>query len=109
MRAPHALGGTLPCLPNQLAGSEMHRGRSDTGQAAGGGMRSVPLALACLAVSATSAAAQIRIDEARIVAGDLRVSGRAKPNTSITFDERHETRTTPGGFFTFRLQYLPPD
>ena len=72
-------------------------------------MRSIPLALACMAVTATSAAAQIRIDEARIVAGDLRVSGRAKPNTTVTFDGTHETRTTTGGFFAFRLQYLPSD
>ena len=72
-------------------------------------MRPVGLALVCLVAGTTPALAQIRIDEARIVAGDLRVSGRAKPNTVITFDERHETRSTAGGFFTFRLQYLPPD
>ncbi len=72
-------------------------------------MRPIGLALVCLAAGATPALAQIRIDEARIVAGDLRVSGRAKPNITVTFDEQHETRTTPGGFFTFRLQYLPPD
>ncbi len=72
-------------------------------------MKPIGLALACLAVGTAPALAQIRIDEARIVAGDLRVSGRAKPNTVITFDERHETRSTSGGFFTFRLQYLPSD
>src|SRR4028119_640459 len=72
-------------------------------------MKPIGLALVCLAAGTTSALAQIRIDEARIVAGDLRVSGRAKPNTTVTFDEQHETRTTAGGFFAFRLQYLPSD
>jgi hypothetical protein len=72
-------------------------------------MKPIGLALVCLAAGTAPALAQIRIDEARIVAGDLRVSGRAKPNTVITFDERHETRSTNGGFFTFRLQYLPSD
>ena len=54
-------------------------------------MRTIGLSLVCLAASAAPALSQIRVDEARIVAGDLRVSGRAKPGATVTFDERHET------------------
>ena len=72
-------------------------------------MRPFGLALVCGVAGAAPALAQIRIDEARIVAGDLRVSGRVKANTVLTLDERHETRSNPRGWFAFRLQYLPPD
>jgi hypothetical protein len=75
----------------------------------GDGMKRTGLALVCVAGCAAPAFAQIRVDDVRIVAGDLRVSGRVNPNTVVTFDERHETKSNAAGWFSFRLQYLPSD
>jgi len=62
-------------------------------------MRPIGLAFLCLGASVTPAIAQIRIDEARVLAGDLRISGRVKPNTVLTLDERHETKSNSQGWF----------
>src|SRR3712207_4326127 len=67
-------------------------GRGHRLWARGNWMRAIGLSLVFMAAGAAPALAQIRVDEARIVSGDLRVSGRAKPNATVTFDERHETK-----------------
>ncbi len=56
------------------------------------------------------ASAQIRIDEARIAGGELRVTGRiAGRNVPVTIDDDIATTSDAQGRFRFRVPYLPQD
>ena len=65
---------------------------------------------AALVLSGASASAQIRVDEARIAAGDLRISGRIRqPNAVVVLDEEISTTSDRSGRFAFRVPYFPKD
>jgi hypothetical protein len=73
-------------------------------------MRSLAFALAILAFgTATPSLAEIQIDEARIAAGDLRISGRVKQRGAIVvLDDDISTQADRNGRFSFRVPYMPP-
>ena len=47
--------------------------------------------------------------EATYENGQLVVQGQTRPNTRVTLDERHETRSGPKGRFSHALDYRPDD
>ncbi len=71
-------------------------------------MRRVGFMVAALLVAGGEARAEIRIDEARIAAGELRVSGRVSArNSTVTLDEDIATTSDAQGRFRFRVAYYP--
>jgi hypothetical protein len=71
-------------------------------------MRRIGWGLAAAIVWAGAAQAEIRIDEARIAAGELRISGRATArNAQVTLDDDIATTSDRQGRFSFRVAYRP--
>jgi len=65
-------------------------------------------AMICI-IFATSATAEIFVDQAMITSGELRVSGRIIPSreATITLDDIHRAQVSSEGRFLFRLAYHP--
>jgi len=73
-------------------------------------VRTSSFALACalLALSAVPSAAEIRIEDARIAAGELRITGRvSKGGEVVVLDEDISVRADRTGRFSFRVPYMP--
>jgi hypothetical protein len=73
-------------------------------------VRTSSFALACalLALSAVPSAAEIRIEDARIAAGELRITGRvSKGGEVVVLDEDISVRADRSGRFSFRVPYMP--
>jgi hypothetical protein len=73
-------------------------------------VRTSSFALACalLALSAVPSAAEIRIEEARIAAGELRITGRvSKGGEVVVVDDDVSVRADRSGRFSFRVPYMP--
>jgi hypothetical protein len=69
------------------------------------------LLLFLLTISSATASADIVLDQARIIGGDLIVMGRVigHASTTVTLDDTYETQTDQTGRFVFRLPYHPAD
>jgi hypothetical protein len=66
------------------------------------------LALAVALVSGTAALAEIRIVDARIAGGELRVTGVVAPRSdTVVMDDDVSTQTDARGRFAFRAPYFP--
>jgi hypothetical protein len=61
-------------------------------------------------IAATSATAEIVVDQAMITNGELRVRGRLNPAraTEVMLDDKTKIVTDDAGRFLFRLAYYPP-
>jgi hypothetical protein len=71
-------------------------------------MRSLTLACALVAASALPSLAEIRIEDARIVAGELRITGRvSKGGEVVILDDDVSVQANRTGRFAFRLPYMP--
>jgi hypothetical protein len=71
-------------------------------------MRSFALACALVALSALPSAAEIRVEDARIAGGDLRITGRvSKGGEVVVLDDDVSVQADRGGRFSFRVPYMP--
>src|SRR5271165_3301831 len=69
----------------------------------------VIVAIVCLGGSIGPAFADIRMLQAEIARGDLRVAGSVgKGGVTVNLDKKFNTTSDKDGIFVFRVPYLPP-
>lgn len=71
-------------------------------------MRAFALGCALAALSALPSSAEIRVDDARIAGGDLRITGRvSKGGEVVVLDDDVSVQADRSGRFSFRVPYMP--